>query len=51
MVYNRPFVPFCRLEVPKMWANSPVFFNPVLHFSAFGILIPTLKSKASNPGF
>ena len=26
---------FCKLEVPKMWENGPVFFSPVLQFSAF----------------
>ena len=46
------FVMSCKLEVPKMWENSPVFFSPVLQFSAFCILIPTLpKLKASYPGF
>ena len=32
------FVPFCKLEVPKMWENGPVSFSPVLQFSAFCIL-------------
>jgi hypothetical protein len=26
---------FCKLEVPKIWENGPVFFSPVLQFSAF----------------
>jgi hypothetical protein len=29
------FVMFCKMEVPKIWENSPVFFSPVLQFSAF----------------
>jgi hypothetical protein len=34
---------FCKLEVPKMWENSPVFFSLVLQFSVFCILIPTYE--------
>jgi hypothetical protein len=30
-------VMFCKLEVPKMWENSLVFFSPVLQFSAICI--------------
>ncbi len=37
------FVPFCKLEAPKMWENSPVFFSPVLQFC---ILIPTFEVKS-----
>ena len=40
------FVPFYKLEVPKMWENSPVFFSSVLQFSAFCILIPTFEVKS-----
>jgi len=40
------FVMFCKLEVPKMWENSPVFFSHVLQFSAFCISVPTLEVKS-----
>jgi len=39
-------VMLCKLEVPKMWENSPVFFSPVLQFSAFCIFIPTFEVKS-----
>ena len=45
-VYGFHFVPFYKLEVPKMWENSPVFFSPVLQFSAFCIIIPTFEVKS-----
>jgi hypothetical protein len=40
------FVLFCKLEMPKMWENSPVFLSPVLQFSVFCILIPTFEVKS-----
>jgi len=45
------FVMFCKLEVPRMWENSPVVFSPMLQFSAFVFLLPPLKLQASIPGF
>ena len=44
------FVLFCKLEVPKMRENIPVFFSPVHQFSTFCILIPTFEVRASIPG-
>ena len=38
------FVLFCKLEVPKMWKNSPVFFIPVQQ-DFICILIPTFEAK------
>jgi hypothetical protein len=38
------FVLFCKLEVPKMWENSPVFFSPVQQ-DFISILIPTFEVK------
>jgi len=40
------FVMFCKLEVPKIWENSPAFFSPMVRFSAFCILIPTFEIKS-----
>jgi len=40
------FVMFCKLEVPRMWENSPVVFSPVLQSSVFCILIPTVEVKS-----
>jgi hypothetical protein len=40
------FVVFCKLEVPKMWENSPVIFSHVLQSSAFFILFPTFEVKS-----
>ena len=45
------FVLFCKLEVPKMWENSPVVFSPVLQFSVFCILIPTFEVKGQYSWF
>jgi hypothetical protein len=46
------FVMFCKLEVPKMWENSPVLFSPVLQFSVICFFnSPHLKLKANNPCF
>jgi len=55
------FVAFRKLEVPKMWENSPLFFSPLLQFSApplffFGggggvTLIPTFKVKSQYSWF
>jgi hypothetical protein len=39
--YGFYFVPFCKLEVPKMWENGPV-----LQFNAFCILIPRFEVKS-----
>ena len=44
--YGFHFVPFCKLEVHKIWENSPVFFSPVLQFSAFCISFPTFEVKS-----
>ena len=38
-------------KCPKCGKNSPVFFSPVLQFSAFCILIPTYEFKSQKPGF
>jgi len=49
--YGVHFVPFCKLELAKMWENSPVLFSPVLQFSAFCILIPTFEVKSQYSRF
>jgi hypothetical protein len=36
------FVLFCKLEVPKMWENVPVFYSPV----PFVFKFPQFKLKA-----
>ena len=45
------FIMFCKLEVPKMWENSPMFFSPVLQFSAFCILKTTFEVKGQHSWF
>ena len=50
VVYNRLWFSLCTVlqtgSAHKMWENSPVFFSPVLEFSAFCILISTFEVKS-----